>query len=161
TLGAAFAATASDKLNIIEIADNGPLFEVPAAVTSRSILLRAAAGYRPLIAWDFGRTSDRTAPFIAVAQGSLALEGLDLVLKWPDEAATEPGRVLRVKDGDRLVRNCTFSASGKVQGGLTLAQLERTKPEEAPCRCRLDHCYVRGTSLQLLDLREPRTEVLI
>src|SRR5262249_45574731 len=100
SLGAACAAAPAGKDVVIEIADNGPLHLAPFALNGRNVTLRASKGCRPLLVWD--TTAPRPDPaarplaFAAVAQGSLALEGLDFVVKWPD--TPDPGCFFRLTD---------------------------------------------------------------
>src|SRR5439155_22531750 len=66
---------------IIEIHDNGPLYESAAAFTGKSVLIRAAPGYRPLICWDLDReTLKPLPPLLSIQDGSLTLEGIEVVL---------------------------------------------------------------------------------
>src|SRR5207253_1337151 len=52
SLTAACSAAAPGKLTVIEVQDNGPLYEASVALTDRKVVLRAGKGYRPLIVWD-------------------------------------------------------------------------------------------------------------
>ena len=82
SLAAACEKAPAGRETIIEIHDNGPVFEAPAAVTGRSLRIRAGKGYRPLLAWDLQLPeAAKVNQFLAVRQGELALEDLDVVLK--------------------------------------------------------------------------------
>jgi hypothetical protein len=150
--------------------DNGPLFESPAALTGRGLTVRAARGYRPLLVWDLQRTLDEArrkagrrpaeaAPLalFSVSGGGLTLEGLDVVLKWP-EGESGPAALLHVRDGDLTARDCTFSVAGKHREGVALARVRGDRP--GPARCRFDRCFARGRSLVALDLDAPGAQVL-
>ncbi len=52
SLAAACKAIPAGATGIIELRDNGPFFDLPAALSDRSLVLRAAQGYRPLLVWD-------------------------------------------------------------------------------------------------------------
>jgi serine/threonine-protein kinase len=172
SLAAACAAAPADRVSIIEVSDNGPLYETPAAVTGRSLVVRAGKGYRPLLVWDVQRTREemprKAEPgktpeaadlaLLSVTGGSLTLEGIDVAVKWP-EGGTERVAILRVTDGDLRASGCTFSLAGKRPDGIALARLRGERAE--PCRCRFDGCYGRGTSLVALDVDVPRAEVLL
>ncbi|HZT82542.1 MAG TPA: hypothetical protein VFA26_20100, partial [Gemmataceae bacterium] len=179
SLAAACAAAPAGKMTVIEVHDNGPLFERgPITVSGRSLFVRAAPGYHPLIVWDTGgrnpvaprnRASEAEAPpapreaaLLSVSQGDLLLRGLDLAVKW-DATRTEPACLLRVAGGDLLAYLCTFSVAGRHPDGLTLARFDQgeAKPAEgAAPRCRFSQCFGRGNSLVALDVRAPRAEVL-
>src|SRR5262249_12097790 len=88
SLEAACAAAPAGRLSVIEIDDNGPIFQAPVAVADRSLVVRAGKGYRPLLVWDEGRAAKQGPPaLLALAHGSLTLERLDVVAKWTEAAA--------------------------------------------------------------------------
>jgi serine/threonine-protein kinase len=170
SLGAAFAAAAPGRTTVIEVSDNGPLFETPAAASDRSIVIRAAKGFRPLIVWDVQRTlderkstrpagDDRPFTFFEVQRGGLHLEEIDLVLQWPDRLTTTHGTLVQVSDGDLSATGCTFSVAGKARSGVTLARLTGSRPEGG--RCRLTRCLGRGVPLIGLEVDLPGAEVLL
>jgi serine/threonine-protein kinase len=169
TLASACAAAPMGKAILVEVADNGPLFETPVDVAGRSLTIRAAKGFRPLVIWDVTASreerkkkvkAESPAPleFIHVVDGDLHLEGIDFALRWP-EAAGDEAAILETKNGDLTVRNCTFSAAGRRPEGLTLARWSSSKP--APRRCRFSACFVRGASLTALDLDGQDMEILL
>jgi serine/threonine protein kinase len=157
---------------IIELRDNGPFFDVPASVADRSLIIRAAKGYEPLLVWDVQRmldeqrrNRDRKAAepanplvFLDVKRGNLTLEGIHLAFKWPD-APSEGAAVLRVEDGDLTVRGCTFSVAGKPRDGVTLARFLAMR--QGGSRCRFERCYARGSKMSVLDADAPGAQVLI
>jgi serine/threonine-protein kinase len=165
SLAAACAAAPEGKWTVIEVFDNGPLFERPIAVAGRNLLIRAAANYRPLIVWDFPGAKEATKPaapeagpssFLSVQRGSLLLGNLDLAVDWP-EAATGSGCLLRVAEGDLLAWGCTFSVAGKPRSGVPVVRFEGG----AGKRCRLSGCYGRGRKLVAADVVSAGAEVMI
>jgi serine/threonine protein kinase len=169
SLAAACAAAPPGRPCVLEIHDNGPFFEVSAAVADRPLTIRAARGFRPLLVWDVTRTLDeRRRPgraddaqplvFLDVRGGSLTLENVDLALAWPETAPAGTVMLFRVQDGDLTAAGCTFSVAGGPPGGITLARFTSARPE--PARCRFTRCFVRGASLSILDLDAPGAEVL-
>ena len=75
---------------VVEIRDNGPLFESALSVGGRSLIVRAAKGFRPLVVWDTARDKRSATAFISVRDGNLTLEDIDVVLKGPEEANGPP-----------------------------------------------------------------------
>src|SRR5439155_15956672 len=65
SLAAACAAAPAGRHGLIEIHDNGPLFEAALPqVSGRSLTVRAGRGYRPLIAWEgAGPSAERFLSF--------------------------------------------------------------------------------------------------
>lgn len=164
TLADAVTAAPMGKPLTIEIHDNGPLFELSLPTFGRTINIRAAAGYRPLIVWDIPATwekrradkkLDQPMEFLAVTGGSLRLQGLELVWRYPETLA-EPLIVASVDNGDLWAEGCTFSSSARPRESSTLFRVRGSLPGK---RVRLDRCHVRGDSLTALELRSPAAEV--
>ncbi|MCI0457554.1 MAG: protein kinase [Gemmataceae bacterium] len=128
---------------VVEIHDNGPLFEPSAPpVVGVSVTVRAGAGYRPLIAWE-----GSSGRFVTVEKGSLFLEGLDVVMRTADEE--RPTTLFAVSGGDLAARACTFSVSGRQPRGVRVFDLAAPT---ASIRCRLTRCFARGADLTALNL---------
>jgi serine/threonine protein kinase len=163
SLAGACNAALPGRLTIIEIADNGPIFETGFEAEGKQLLLRAAQGFRPLLVWDTAAIAkEKTAnfTFLKITRGSLTLEDLDVVLKGPDAATTEPAFLIDAIDSDFQARGCTFSVACKQRAGVELVRLETTVAAE-PRKCRLSRCFARGANLTALDVRAPGAEVLI
>ena len=168
SLRAACAAAVPGRLTVIEIEDNGPLFEAPVAVADRSLVIRAARGYRPLLVWDADRRrpgAGKESPiFLGLTHGNLTLEGIDLVSQWP-EAPAARSFLVRVSDGDLVARDCTFSLSGRQPADLGVVRFERIPasgpPSSTAARCRLTRCVARGPGLVLLDVDAAGADVLL
>lgn len=164
TLAAALAAAPATGA-IVEIHDNGPLYESGATGAARHLHIRAGKGYRPLIVWDVVPAKGearRAHTFLTMQKGHLTLEGIEFVLRWPDVPVAGI-TYLHVVDGDLTVRQCTFSISDPGKRGVTLARLSGPPPLAGPPppRCRISDTYARGISLTALDLETPGCEVLI
>ena len=162
SLAAAAAAAPPDKPLVLEIDDDGPLFETSTAFADRKVTIRAGRGFRPLVVWDAPRTLEerrqkapgkaddgRPPAFLGVERGGLRLENLDVVFKQPESV---PGglALLDVRDGDLTAERCTFSLAGSPREGTVLAHVRGTKAEAG--RCRFTHCVARGPALIALDL---------
>jgi serine/threonine-protein kinase len=164
SLASACAQAAKDNSEtiIVEIRDNGPLFETPVALTGRNLVLRAAKGFRPLLCWDLGaKAGTKSTHFISVNQGGLALENLDVVLKASDEGPAEAASLLHVQGGHLVVDRCTFSVTGRSTAGVAVIRLEGTRADGSACVARLDHSYCRGAEMKLLDLKAPGADVAL
>ncbi len=168
SLQAACNAAAPGKLSVIEIEDNGPLYEAPVAVADRSLVIRAARGYRPLVVWEgerprmeVGKPHIDPGFFLTLARGNLTLDRIDLVGRWNE--ASRPFLV-HVTDGDFLARDCTFSLTGKQPADLGVVRFDRSPASgplpATPARCRLSRCLARGPGLVVLDLDAPGADVL-
>jgi serine/threonine-protein kinase len=146
------------KDTVIEIHDNGPLFERSAAVAGRHVVLRAGRGYRPLIAWDAGEGKE--SRFLSIGAGTLTLEGLDVVAwnEWQGTVAREPAALFRVMGGRLAARDCTFATAGRHPLGLTLVELWSgdggVQPAGVPL-CFLSRCFARGADLTVAAARSP------
>jgi serine/threonine-protein kinase len=164
SLGAACAAAAAGRLTVIEIDDNGPLFQPSVAVADRNLVIRPGKAYRPLLVWDTDAEA-RGAAFLAVTRGNLTLDRLDVVGKWTEAGAAERPVLVRVTDGDLLARDCTFSLAGQHPAGLGAVRFERSEaggvPRPGSARCRLSRCVARGPGLVALDLAAPGADVLL
>jgi hypothetical protein len=167
SLSEACAALPAGQDAVIEIHDNGPLYQTTAVLADRKVAIRAAKGYRPLIVWDINRTlqerknskpKGETLALFQVEGGQLTMDGLDVVLKCSD-SGTDSLALIDVRDGDLDIQNCTFSVAGKHAEGIAWVHFEAKKNE--PCRCRLRRCYARGGSLVALQLDAPKAEVLL
>lgn len=151
TLAEAFAQTKADAYTIIEIHDNGPIF-VPSLppLSQRSVLVRGADGYRPLIVWEDSRNAAEpkaVTTFCTVAQGKLTLENLDIVLQW---SAKMPGAIFDLPDTDFHARDCTFSIGGKPPADSAGIALVRRVGSERKTQTWFKQCYARGADMALL-----------
>jgi serine/threonine protein kinase len=160
SLAEALADIPDGQAAVLEIHDNGPLFEPSLPdLGQRRVLLRPGKGFRPLLAWDVTVpiNARKAGRFLALGQGSLALEDLDVVVTWPgDTRAERPGAFCHVGGGVLTVRGCTFSVAGKHPHGTVVARLEGGN-----AKCRLSRCFLRGSSMTALDLQCSGAEVLL
>ncbi len=181
SLTAACKSIPPGATGIVELRDNGPFYDLPTALEGRSLVIRAAKGYHPLLVWDVPRMLDEqrlarrkpeeTSPptaFLDIKRGDLSLQGIHLAFQWPD-SPSQGATVLRVRDGDLNVEACTFSVGGKPRDGATVAQfLESPDPSTPPAnkndnkarKCRFSRCYLRGARMSALDVKAPGSHVL-
>jgi serine/threonine-protein kinase len=162
SLAAACAAVPEGQPTIIEIADNGPLFEPAIALTGRRVHIRGAEGYHPLVVWDVAeakepKKSGDPAAFLTVTKGQLLLGHVNVALKWAEPPA-ESVAVVRATDSEVLLWNTAVSVESRHKGGVAAVRFDGTLPGK---RCRLSACLTRGENLAALDVRAPRAEVLM
>ena len=156
TLAAAVAAAPADRLSVVEIDDDGPLFETPTSFADRSLIICAGAGYRPLIVWDVPRSPDGKRALFVVERGKLRLENLDVACALRDVGGLA---LLDAHDADLWADGCTFSAASTPREGTVVARFHGTRPDAA--LCRLSRCYLRGPAVTAVDVDAPGASVLI
>ena len=145
---------------VVEIHDNGPLFESFLQIKDRSLVLRGAPGFRPLLAIDF-ETAPAGAKFlIAVDKSKLVLQGIDLVLKVPEGMEDDDVGLIRLRDGNMLLETCSLSLAGRSRSGMSAVRIERTAENGEPVRCWLDRCLLRGANTVGLDIHSPGVEIV-
>lgn len=153
------------KGGTVEIADDGPFVEDDLRIAGESRLIRARAGYRPIVRIeepkiDFLKGRGLTAVFILDGK-RLILDGLDLIVNVPDLPLDRTALFL-CKGADLTLRNCTITVLNPAGRPFTLF---RTAPPEAPSdrasRIRLDGTFVRGTSRSAFDLSGSPAEVAV
>ncbi len=172
TLQAACDAPQTARGAVIEICDNGPIYEVGATITGKRLHLRAGKGYRPLLVWDVHRIlAERRArkkgetdslEFLSTSKGGLTLEGLEIVLRWPESAAPDSIAFLQATESDLAVRRCVFSISPstQIQKPVTLARFLSSASKE-PVHLRLSSSFIRGSNLTVLDTQAAVSQVCI
>ncbi len=152
TLGEALGQAPADRLTVIEIHDNGPLWEPSLPeLTGRRLWLRPGPGYRPLLVWDVDVPAGKKASpdrFLSLSQGDLVLEDLDVVVQWHDVRAKVPACWFAVK-GNVFARGCTFSTAGMHPHGIDVVRVAPANPGVS-AKCWLSRCYARGAQQTLV-----------
>jgi serine/threonine protein kinase len=176
SLAAACQAVPAGKLTVIEVHDNGPLYETAVPLSDRQVVLRAGKGYRPLIVWDAAQAAeerkkaggpmDAPLALFTARGGSLQAEGLAFAVQWPASVLPRADALFRIQDGDLQLRDCTVSIAGKHPEGIRLVRLSSDGTRGADTtplahRLRFVRCYARGTPLVGLDLDAPDAQVTI
>jgi serine/threonine-protein kinase len=170
SIAAACAAVPEGKWGIVEIQDDGPIFEAPIHVSGRNIVITAARGYAPLIIWDPTQVRAELKPgkpsaaalkddvhaFLTLENGTLLLNNLHFAVDWP-ERAQGTGCLVRVAGGNLVAWGSTFSIAGKPRGPFTVIRFEGGPGK----RCRLTQCFARGAPLTALELPTPGADVMI
>jgi serine/threonine-protein kinase len=168
SLAQACASAPAGKETIIEIHDNGPLFEPTLPpLAGRSLRVRAGEGFRPLLAWDSardekGNSGVGTRCFLSLTEGSLSLENLDVVFKGNQTGGgAEPVVLFQVTKGSFFAQGCTFSVAGKKAQGQTLFRLDGSDAREGGSQVLFRRCFARGADLVILDAASAGAEVLL
>lgn len=170
SIGAACAAIPEGKWGNVRVCDDGPLFEGPIHLTGRNVLIEAGRGFAPLVVWDAARAHAELKPgkppaeqpkenvpaFLTVEKGIVHLGNLHVAVGWPERATGSPCLV-RVRGGDLLAWESTFSAAGKPHGPMAAVRFEGG----AGHTCWLRQCFTRGAHLTALDVPAPGSEVLL
>jgi serine/threonine-protein kinase len=160
SLHSACAKASTDRVTIIEIRDNGPIFETPVEVAARNIVIRGGKGYRPLIVWDLQSTAaSPSKSFLSMERGNLTLENLEIVVKCPETEQAEVANLVRVEAGNLIAVGCAFSVAGRCRSGLSAVRFESASAQTTRSRCRLSQCYFRGADMVALDLRSQGGDV--
>src|SRR5262249_24562804 len=107
--------------------------------------------------WDISRNRELQTVFMTLRQGSLTLEGLDIVLKVPG-GALEPLALVNVVDTDLTARGCSFSVVGNSKNGIAAIHFEG---ESSGRHCRISNSVLRGSHLTALDVAAPAAELLV
>jgi hypothetical protein len=115
-----------DDGDTIEIHGNGPFIESP-LLTGRSVIVRAAQGYRPVI-----QMSPLVSGNLITSRATLVLEGLELD-GWTFPATSERYRqVVRSENGALLMAGCLIRARGPAH----------TISVSRPMVCEIRNCAV-------------------
>jgi|GEM_PF-1085860 len=152
-------AAAANRDGIIELHDNGPIFESPLSLTGGHLMIRAGPGFRPLLVWD-RLPSSRANHFISGTNLNLTLENLDFVAKISDPGQDEHSALVRLEGGELDVENCTFAMAGRSRAGSSAVQLDPLRGEPSG-RCRLVHCLVRAAEAVAVDVRAAGADVTL
>ncbi len=149
-------AQSSPATTVIEIRDNGPFFENAITVANQSVVVRGAAGYRPLIV-----LTDAGGGYLFQVQNArLALDGIDLALKVSEGQPDVASGLVRVSTGTLLVEDCTFSLAGRSHGGLDAVRLD-APPGDSQTACTLRRSFCRGPDLIAINVQGPAASVLV
>ena len=125
TLNSAFAAARAEELQEIELRYNGPRKE-KALVLDKSISLRAADGFRPVLVFEYeaGRGLDPGTHMLTLVGGQVMLQGIQLEMDVPSEVTTDRWSMFRTRGCRSLVlRDCSLTLRN-TSGHLGVAFIE-------------------------------------
>jgi eukaryotic-like serine/threonine-protein kinase len=137
--------TALDEVHggTVELADEGPLPVEEFRVSGQSRVIRARAGFRPIL-WirhsDLEATRQRSA-FAALNRKNLTLEGVDLIVDVR-ELGTGQKVLFACTSSNLTIRDCTITALNPRRTELALIRAESSSAR--PSRILLERTLVRG-----------------
>jgi serine/threonine-protein kinase len=161
SLRAACEAAPQGQTVVIEIMDNGPLFESPVTLKDRNLVIKGADGYRPLVVCDIPDplTTDAASALITLNRGSLLVSNLEFAVKC-DQALDSLSSFFKVSNGDARFSRCVFSVAGSRANGSAIIAVRFDA--DAPAKtCRLDLCFGRGANLVAVDASAPTAEIML
>ncbi len=143
---------------LIEIADNGPLFEDELRTAAKARIIRAKAGYRPMIhlRFDLEKPVFNRAAVLVLDAAKLTFEGIDLIIDSSQSPNTLTS-IFHLKGAELTFKNCTINvlnASGKPLTFIKVDEPTDARPNRGS-QIRFDNCNVRTTSKTLIDILGP------
>jgi serine/threonine-protein kinase len=148
-----------------ELADDGPFFEHDLRVGSQPRVIRAKAGFRPIVVLDPPENDAfRTqSAFLQIDGGALTLEGIDIIINVKDP--TRPHTLTSLfhcKGGELTLRDCTVTVVGDEKHPFTFVRLaDSGGAASKPARVRLERTLVRGPALTAVDFADAAGEILV
>ena len=132
----------------VKIADDGPFFEEGLRMAGEGRVIRAEAGYRPVVV--FGKPESASAaarPAAVVLDGqSLVIDGIDLVVDASAMSARQESLFLLKGDASLTLRDCTVTVVGPIKHAYAIVQVgERgVVPTAASATVRIERTRLRG-----------------
>ena len=150
--------------DIVEIADGGPFHEDDYQLAGKSRIIRARAGFRPILRIEAptqpsGRDQDARLVLGMGGLEQLTIEGLDIVVDVRDLAPAQTTLIL-CQGVDVTLRDCsiTVANAGDRLNGFSLFRLANGPRRN---RLRLERCLIRGPILTFAEVASPRAEVAL
>jgi|GEM_PF-1350723 len=143
----------------LEIADNGPFFEDDFRIAGESRLIRAKAGFRPIICIDAPeKPIVRDQPAVFVLDGrNLILDGIDLFVDAKRLPRNQSALFL-CRGGSLTLRNCTVTVLNA--RGLPFSVV-RTGDPIRPSKLRFETTLVRGGPFTVVELGGGNSETVV
>lgn len=130
----------------VKIADDGPFFEEALRMAGEDRVIRAEAGYRPVLV--FGKTDSASLrPAAVVLDGqSLVIDGIDIVVDASALTARQESLFLLKGDASLTLRDCTVTVVGPIKHAYAVIQTgERGMvPTAASATVRIERTRIRG-----------------
>jgi serine/threonine protein kinase len=166
---ASHAATLRQALDtssgVIEIADNGPFFEDDCRIGTKSRIIRARPGFRPVLMIRLNAASlaivrDRPAVF-SLDGNRLVMDGLDLVVDARELSVSQTA-LFQLRGAELTLHDCTVTILSAGNRPFSMLKIDDA-PDERPERVsqiRLDRTLVRVWSPTAIDFGGPGDVVL-
>ena len=151
----------------VQLVGNGPfqLSNVEISNASKVVIAPATSTDQPLVLVNAVPSAEQSKSGLVVSNGMLELRGLHFVLDRPTEVVPTPLSIVSVLDGQLLVRNCSFTATGSdtVPASALLFASEQDSQNMSVIEPRvlLDHVTVRGNGLTALRIDRTMCDAVI
>ena len=160
------ALQAADKSGgLLTLLGNGPFLvsSIELKNAKRIVIQAATLEDQPLIIVK--AADSKSAPAIRMKNGELDLRGLHFLVDREINPTEVPNSIIAVTDGQLLVRNCSFTATGdgsRISAAMSVTSDDDThNPPKMEPRVLLDHVVVRGNGLVGLETHRANAEVVI
>lgn len=138
---------------VIELHGPGPYrLDDPLLIEARDVLIRAADGERPVLA--FG--DDRPLAAVSVRSGRLELHGVHLVASGRNRRADHP--LISAEAATILIRNSSITLADPAEEPVVAVQLARGPA--GPARCVFENVIGRGNRLTVAAALGPGGEIV-
>lgn len=156
--------SAAGQVFWVELQSNGPLFDGSQSLFNRPVVLRAADGFVPMLAYQELKSTGDSAWLSFTDNGKVEIEGIHFVLYAGDlSVPNEEFDLIRCRGTDLTIRRCTFTVLGTHRTRMNLVRLLATKSAGAgkSPRVHLQDCVVRGNSITAFSVETAGAEVLV
>lgn len=164
SLQEAFKSAGSGGARIVLFHD-GPFDLTPTEFSGGMLVIEAAQGSRPQIRL-VAEGEHRKLPWLDVTNGTLALDGINIVGDAGAVPVSDPWSWIRVTDGHLYVRQSSFTLTGKRSAPTTALKVVGTvtdpitKTTSAP-QFLLDQSVIRGNGLYCVQFESPRLDAVV
>lgn len=164
SLQEAFKSVGSGGARIVLFHD-GPFDLTPTEFSGGMLIIEAAQGSQPQIRLVTDG-EHRKLPWLDVSNGTLALDGINIVGDAGAVPVSDPWSWIRVTDGHLYVRRSSFTLTGKRSAPTTALKVMGTATDpvskaHTPSQFLLDQSVIRGEGLQCVQLEGPSLDGVI
>lgn len=147
----------------IEVQNNGPLFHGSHEFADRPLVLKAAEGFVPILAYQEVKTSDASSWFSFDNNGRVDVEGIHFVLFAGDiDNVNTAFDLFRHRDGDVTFRRCSFTVLGTHRTRTNLLRvLPGVRSRDHRPRVHFKDCVLRGLATTAIVVESADADVLV
>jgi serine/threonine-protein kinase len=159
------ALALSRAVEVVEIADTGPFFEDDCQISSKTRVIRAREGIRPMIRIDFTSNEivkEQTAKVIlgGTKTDHLILEGLDIAVDVRDLPDHQTALFL-CQGAELTLRNCSLTVvNANDSSRVNRFSIFRVEEGVKPNRIVLERSMIRGPVRTLFDIGSARASIV-